>query len=271
MKDIPIVNKIPELDIAIKAAEEAANTILEIYKGEFEEFTKKDDSPITEADLKSNEIIKKILSQTDYNILSEEDNDDLTRLSKETIWIVDPLDGTSDFIDKTGEFTVMIALVKNKKPILGVIGWPTEKTLFVAQKGSGAFRYSNEKWEKISVTNISELSKCRTVGSRHHLSDKEKEFIKKLGITDFTSIGSSLKVGKISSGEAEAYITTTNKMKEWDSAASYCIITEAGGKMTDMLGDDITYNNKEVYHQNGILVTNGVIHQTIVDEFKKLE
>ena len=101
------------------------------------------------------------------------------------------------------------------------------------------------EWEKISVTKISEIPKCRTVGSRHHLSDREKIFIRKLGIEDFTSIGSSLKVGKISSGEAEAYITTTNKMKEWDSAASYCIISEAGGKMTDMLGNDITYNNKE--------------------------
>ena len=271
MKDIPISDKLPELDIAIKAAQKAGDVILEIYKGEFEEFTKKDDSPITEADLKSNEIIKGILSQTKHKILSEEDNDDQSRLSEEIIWIVDPLDGTSDFIDKTGEFTVMIALVKNKKPILGVIGWPTEKTLFAAQEGMGAFRYSNGEWKKITVTSTQELPKCRTVGSRHHLSDKEKLFIKKLGIEDFTSIGSSLKVGKIASGEAEAYITTTNKMKEWDSAASHCIISEAGGKMTDMSGNEISYNNKEVHHQNGILVTNGIIHQTIVDEFKKLE
>jgi 3'(2'), 5'-bisphosphate nucleotidase len=271
LNGIPISDKIPELDLAIKAAIEAGNAILEIYQSDYETSTKNDDSPITDADLKSNEVIKKILSQTEHDILSEEDKDDLTRLSQEMIWIIDPLDGTSDFIDKTGEFTVMIALIKNKKPILGVIGWPTEKTLFVAQKGSGAFRFSNEQWSKISVTKVSDIPKCRTVGSRHHLSDKEKSFIKKLGIEDFTSIGSSLKVGKISSGEAEAYITTTNKMKEWDSAASYCIISEAGGKMTDMLGNDLTYNNEDVYHQNGILVTNGLIHNKIVEEFKKLE
>jgi len=270
LKDIPISDKIPELDLAIKAAVEAGNAILEIYQSDYETSTKNDDSPITDADLRSNEVIKKILSQTGHDILSEEDRDDLSRLSQEMIWIIDPLDGTSDFIDKTGEFTVMIALIKNKKPILGVIGWPTEKTLFVAQKGSGAFRFSNEEWKKISVTQISEIPKCRTVGSRHHLSDREKLFIKKLGIEDFTSIGSSLKVGKISSGEAEAYITTTNKMKEWDSAASYCIISEAGGKMTDMLGNDLTYNNKDVYHQNGILATNGLVHNKIIEEFKKL-
>jgi len=271
LNNIPISSKIPELDIAIKAAQEASNAILEIYQKDYNTFTKTDNSPVTDADLKSNKVINKILSNTKYSILSEEDIDDQSRLSKDMIWIVDPLDGTSDFIDKTGEFTVMIALIQNKKPILGVIAWPTEKTLFVAQKNCGAFRYSDNKWDKISVTKINELSKCRTVGSRHHLSEKEKEFIKKIGIEDFTSIGSSLKVGKISSGQAEAYITTTNKMKEWDTAASYCIISEAGGKMTDMLGNELTYNNKNVYHQNGILVTNGLIHDKIVKEFKKLE
>ena len=271
MNNIPISNKIPELDIAIKAAQEASNIILEIYQKDYNTYTKTDNSPVTDADLKSNKIINEILSNTKYSILSEEDIDDQSRLSKDMIWIVDPLDGTSDFIDKTGEFTVMIALIQNKKPILGVIAWPTEKILFVAQKNCGAFRYSDNKWDKISVTKIDELPKCRTVGSRHHLSEKEKEFIKKVGIEDFTSIGSSLKVGKISSGQAEAYITTTNKMKEWDTAASYCIVSEAGGKMTDMLGNDLTYNNKNVHHQNGILVTNGLIHDKIVEEFKKLE
>ena len=271
MNNIPISNKIPELDLAIKAAQEAGNTILKIYEKGFETFTKTDNSPVTDADLQSNKIIKEILSVTKHSILSEEDVDDKNRLSNNMIWIIDPLDGTSDFIDKTGEFTVMIALVENQKPILGVIAWPTEKTLFVAQKNCGAFRYSDNKWEKISVTKISELPKCRTIGSRHHLSDKEKDFIEKIGIKDFTSIGSSLKVGKISSGQAEVYITTTNKMKEWDTAASHCIISEAGGKMTDMLGNELTYNNENVYHQNGILVTNGLIHEKILREFKKLE
>jgi len=270
LQNIPISDKIPELDIALRAVAEAGNIILEVYEGKYKTSIKQDNSPITDADLKSNEVIKRILSKTNHQILSEEDKDDQSRVSKNKIWIVDPLDGTSDFIDQTGEFTVMIALIKNKKPILGVIGWPTEKTIFAAQEGKGAFRFSENEWRKISVTKISELPKCRAVGSRHHLSDKEKIFIEKLGIKDFTSIGSSLKVGKISSGEAEVYITTTDKMKEWDSAASYCIISEAGGRMTDMLGNDLTYNNKIVNHQNGILVTNGLIHNTILEEFKKL-
>ena len=269
--EIPITHKLPELDFAIEAAKKAGEAILEIYHGEFEQSKKFDDSPVTDADFKSNEVIKKILAETTHVILSEEDNDDLSRLKNNTIWIIDPLDGTSDFIDKTGEFTVMIALIKDKKPVLGVIGWPTEKTIFVAQKGYGAFRLSDDKHSKMSVSKISNISECRVIGSRHHLSNKEKLFIEKLGVRDFASIGSSLKVGKISSGEAEAYITTTNKMKEWDSAASYCIISEAGGKMTDMFGNDLTYNNRDVYHKNGILVTNGLVHDKIIKEFEKLK
>ena len=205
---------------------------MEIYSKDFSVYTKKDNSPLTEADLKSNEIIKDFLSKTQHAILSEEDRDDISRLDKKIIWIVDPLDGTLDFVNKTGEFTVMIALVKEKKPVIGIIFWPIENILYVAQKGAGAFCFSNNSWRKISVSKIIEITKCRAVGSRHHLSDVEKSLLKKLNITEFTSIGSSLKVGKISSGEAEVYFSTTNKMKEWDSSASYCIVTEAGGRMT---------------------------------------
>ena len=266
--DIPVSERIPEFDVAIEAAVRAGGVIMRIYQGAFEVSTKTDGSPVTEADLASNEVIKEILLPAGHAILSEEDADGSQRLSEDTVWIVDPLDGTSDFVDRTGEFTVMVALVKNGVPILGVIGWPAEETLFVAQKGRGTCKYSEREWKKMSVTAVSELSKCRVVGSRHHLSPREKSFIKSLGINDFTSVGSSLKVAKIASGMAEIYITTTNKMKEWDTAASHCIISEAGGKMTDVSGNAITYNNADVRHLNGILVTNGLVHERVVKDFK---
>ena len=266
MTDIPIQDKMPELDLAIEAAAKAGDAVMEIYTTSFESRTKADNSPITEADLVSNRIIKEILVKSGHHILSEEDADDKTRLDKKTIWIIDPLDGTSDFIDKTGEFTIMIALVRDKKPVLGVINWPDGKKMFVAQKGRGAFTLSNSSWEKISVSSTLDLKKCKAVGSRHHLSDKEKALIEKLEIPEFTSIGSSLKVCKISSGEADVYFTYTNKMSEWDSAASNCIVTEAGGKMTNMNGYEITYNNKDIKHQDGIFVTNGILHEKILLE-----
>ncbi len=260
----PIEGKLTELDIALEGAVKGGDAIMEIYKTDFDSSTKENNEPITEADLASNKIITEILRKSGHYILSEEDKDEASRLNEKTLWIVDPLDGTSDFIDRTGEFTVMIALVKDKKPVLGVINWPDGKTIFLAQKGKGAFRYSNGSWEKISVSKTNDLKKSRAVGSRHHLSEKEKGLIQKLEIPEFASIGSSLKVGKISCGEADVYLTYTDKMKEWDSCASNCIVTEAGGKMTDMLGSEITYNNKIVNHQNGILVTNGLLHEKIL-------
>jgi len=269
--DLPFETNLFESEIALKAAIQGGREIIKVYSKDFSIQLKNDDSPITDADLRSNKIIKEILSKTKYQILSEEDKDNNERLKQNKIWIIDPLDGTTDFVNRTGEFTVMIALVENKKPVLGIIYWPTENTLFVGQKGNGSWQFSNDSWKKISVSNISELSKCRAVGSRHHLSEEEKALLNKLQITKFTNIGSSLKVGKISSGYADVYLTTTNKMKEWDTCASNCIILEAGGKMTDMLGNDLSYNNKIVNHKNGILVTNGLVHDKIVDEYRSSE
>lgn len=262
---------IPEFEIALDAAIKAGKEIMKIYKTDFESKNKKDNSPITIADLKSNKIIKDALSSTGWTILSEEDKDDKIRLKQNRVWIIDPLDGTTDFINKTGEFTVMIGLVDRNKPFLGIIYWPAEDTIFAAQKGNGSWMYVKGSWKKISTSKISKLSECRAVGSRHHLSETEKKILEKLQLTKFTSIGSSLKVGKISNGEADVYLTTTKKMKEWDTCASYCIISEAGGKMTDMRGNDLSYNNKTVNHEKGILVTNGLVHDGIVEEFKKLE
>ena len=154
---IPIQSRLPEIEIAMDASIKAGNVIMEIYGKEFSSKLKSDNSPITEADIKSNQIIKEILTNTDYPILSEEDNDNEMRLNHEKVWIVDPLDGTTDFVNRTGEFTVMIALVSNKKPILGVINWPTKNTLFVAQKGSGAFRFSNDQRTRIAVSKTLKL------------------------------------------------------------------------------------------------------------------
>ena len=261
---IPIHQPLPEIHLAINAAFKAGEAVMEVYDQDFSSSLKNDNEPITEADIKSNSIIQKIISESNHPILSEESPDDKNRLDSKKIWIVDPLDGTTDFVKKTGEFTIMIALVENNKPILGVIYWPIKKQLFLAQKGKGAFQLNEENWEKISVSNISELKNCRAVGSRHHLSEKERNLLELLKISKFTSKGSSLKVTDISSGLAELYLTTTNKMKQWDTCASYCLITEAGGKMTDINGNDLQYNTEILNHENGLLVTNGLIHNEII-------
>ena len=268
IENIPFANPLPENKLAIEAATKASNVVMKIYNSDFSSSLKNNNEPITEADLQSNQIIEKILSESGYPILSEESKDQLEkRINAKKIWIVDPLDGTTDFVNKTGEFTIMIALVENNTPILGVISRPSKNTLYVSEKGKGAFQLTNNQWKQLHVSKTSELTQCKVVGSRFHQSDDERQFLKKLSISNFTSRGSSLKVADISSGKADLYFTTTDKIKQWDTCASNCIVREAGGLMTDMSGKDLKYNTKTVNHQNGILVTNGIIHNEIIKKY----
>ena len=270
MIELPVSSKITHLETIIDAVTKAGDKILEVYESDFQVEKKDDNSPITKADLESNKIIKESLLKTGIPILSEEDADDKSRMNSNKVWIVDPLDGTQDFVNRTGEFTVMVGLVENHIPVMGLVYVPTKKILYFAERGSGAF-YNAGKWEKISVRNTSAISECLALISRHHLSDKEKKMLDHLKIKNTASIGSSLKVMEIASGSADIYLTSTNKMKQWDTAASHCIITEAGGKMTDISGNDLVYNTESVNHENGLLVTNGLIHEEIVSKISKLE
>ena len=120
------------------------------------------------------------MGETGISILSEEDTDDKKRLSEEKIWIVDPLDGTTDFVNRTGEFTIMVGLVEKQKSILGLIYWPIKKKMYLAESGKGVFCH-NEEWEKIEVSMMSEIQNCHALVSRHHLSEREKKhFLKRL-------------------------------------------------------------------------------------------
>jgi len=268
--NLPFEQTFPETKLALDAAQKAADIVLNIYKQDFSVSQKDDNEPITQADIQSNQVIAKSISQSELPILSEESPDQKEkRIDSKKLWIIDPLDGTTDFVNKTGEFTIMIALVEKNQPIMGVISHPTENKLYVAQKGQGAYRYYNEEWMKLEVSKTTIISQCRAVGSRFHQSEQEKNFLKTLDFSKFTSRGSSLKVLDICSAKAELYFTTTNKIKQWDTCASNCIIAEARGKMTDMYGKPLKYNTENVNHQNGILVTNELIHDQIIEKYNK--
>ena len=276
MKTLPISSKVSGIESVIDTIIEAGERVREIYESDFEVGKKDDDSPITKADLESNKIIRAALEKTGIPILSEEDVDDKSRLNSDKIWIVDPLDGTTDFVNRTGEFTIMIGLVENHVPVMGLIYWPTKQKLYYAERGMGAFCSHSDTaeecvWEVISVRETQNLEDCLALVSRHHLSDREKKILDHLKITHTASIGSSLKVMEISSGMADVYLTTTNKMKQWDTCASYCIISEAGGKITDVTGNELVYNTNIVNHENGILVTNGFVHDEVVSKISNLE
>lgn len=265
--NLPFSNPLSEAHLALDAAIRASEAVMSVYGEDFTSHLKDDDSPITKADLQSNDVIKQTLASAGHHILSEEDADDASRLGQEKIWIIDPLDGTSDFVNRTGEFTIMIALVQNKVPILGVISRPTTNTIFLAQKGSGAFKLENHKWSRLQVSHTKDLTQCKAVGSRFHLTEQEKEFFKKLGVASFESRGSSLKVAEICQGLADLYLTTSNKIKQWDTCASHCLITESGGKITDMSGNKVLYNTEKLNHENGLIVTNGLVHEEIIRRY----
>ncbi|MDC0168749.1 3'(2'),5'-bisphosphate nucleotidase CysQ [Candidatus Nitrosopelagicus sp.] len=270
ISELPFKSTIPELGKIIEGVLKAGEKVIEVYETDFSTEKKDDDSPITQADIESNKILKEVLGKTGITILSEEDTDDKKRLSDDKIWIIDPLDGTTDFVNRTGEFTIMVGLVEKQKSVLGIIYWPIKKKMYLAESGKGAFCH-DEEWGEIETTIMSEMQNCHALVSRHHLSEKEKRLLDEMEISVVTSIGSSLKVTEIASGNAEIYLTTTNKMKQWDTCASNCIISEAGGKMTDISGNELSYNTEIVNHENGILVTNGLIHQDALDAISRLD
>lgn len=258
----------------ITVAKQAGGKIMKYYQ---EDYTIKDKSaeneeynPVTIADLESNKIIIKGLEKYGYGILSEESIDNEERLNKERVWIIDPMDGTSDFIDKTGEFVVMIGLVENNKVILGVVYNPPKDIVYYATINQGAFFIEeNSAPEKLVVSNINNLLEVRMLTSRFHLSENVVKLFKDLHLKERIKCGSAgLKISLIAEARAECNINTSNKTKEWDVCAADIILSEAGGKLTDIRGEVFTYNKQDPTNYFGYIASNGIIHQEIVKSLK---
>lgn len=233
------------LNIAKEAAKKAGEKILQIYGNEFSVSYKEDKSPLTIADQKSNDIIESYLLKTKIPILSEEGK--LTeykdRKNWKLLWIVDPLDGTKEFVKRNGEFTVNIALVKNGKPILGVIFVPVKGWLYYGSS-NGSFREINEKKVKLPLDNKS--TNFKVVGSRSHQSPETKEYFedirKRKKNVEIVSMGSSLKICLVAEGSADVYPRFAPTM-EWDTAAGHAIANYAGKKLIDLKTKiEMTYN-----------------------------
>jgi len=262
--ELPFENPRLEWEGVLDAVFFAGKAILEVYGEDFAVEMKGENDPLTQADLQSNEILKKVLLQSAY-VLSEEDKDDLVRLDFEKVWIIDPLDGTKEFIDRNGEFAIMIGLVVSGLPVIGIVYQPTADLLYVAQKGEGVFERITSGWKRLKGSNHSVLSDFRAVVSRSHLSGKSLDFLKYLGVENYTQKGSAgVKAGEICRGNAEFYFNPSDKLKQWDTCALYCMLAEIGGRVTDMLGNELEYNVAEVNHLKGILVSNGRAHEEIV-------
>ena len=240
------------LDIC-NVAIQAGNEILNFYNNDIEVTHKEDLSPLTKADLASNKIILESLTKLNSNIpiLSEESLVDWSiRKNWKKYWLVDPLDGTKEFIKKNGEFTVNIALIEDNNPILGVVYVPAKSLLYLAEKNKGSFKTNTknklENFEGIQKIIVSsQTNRARVIGSRSHSNATFDNWVKeKFPNADIVQAGSSLKFCLIAEGEADIY-PRFGPTSEWDIAAGHMIVNEAGGKIRTFQNDSIKYNTKE--------------------------
>ncbi|GAB5381553.1 MAG: 3'(2'),5'-bisphosphate nucleotidase CysQ [Aliiglaciecola sp.] len=237
-------------------AHQAGKAIMVIYEKDFAIYEKSDESPLTEADLAAhNIIVEGLQAVSDLPILSEESAniDWSTRQSWKEYWLVDPLDGTKEFIKKNGEFTVNIALIKNGVPVLGVVYAPVLNTTYVGVEGLGAYKTTDQGSEKITPIAHQAGDTWKVVGSRSHQSPAIQALLDKLdGETELVAMGSSLKLCLVAEGQAHLY-PRLGPTSEWDTGAAQAVVEAAGGKVTIVDEDDVLnvdasalrYNQKE--------------------------
>lgn len=240
------------LPIAIHAAEEASKAIVEVYlSNDFQIERKGDQSPLTIADRKAHQVIAQMLQSTNIPLLSEEGKDIPydERKHWEYFWLVDPLDGTKEFIKRNGEFTVNIALIKNQIPILGVVVVPVTGEVYYAQQHTGAFLKHNGLEKQLPKRNAVDLRQngIRVVASRSHMNAETQQFIGRLINPQLVSSGSSLKFMLLASGKADVYPRFAPTM-EWDTAAAHALVKELGFTVTEP-----TTNKELVYNKPDLL------------------
>lgn len=249
-----------ELRSALSAARSAAAEILEVYRsGDFHVELKADLSPVTRADKASDALIRSLLKKDfpDYAFLSEESVDDRERLGSRSVWIIDPLDGTKEFIAHNGEFSVNVALAHDHEPVVGVIWLPAKDEGYFAVRGKGAFHLdAGGHEERIRVDKKDD--DLTVLVSRFHLHRKEQQLIEEHEdkIKHIVTVGAALKGCLIASGKAEVSYRFSPQTKEWDTAAMQLIVEEAGGVMIKPDGERILYNRSDVYNRDGYVIAN---------------
>jgi len=201
----------------------------------------------------------------DHAILCEEEPDDLTRLQSSQVWMIDPMDGTREFIEHRGEFAVQIGLVVNGTPVVGVVYQPTLNKLYYAAAGFGAFLQAGGSTTPLHVSPEEVASRLIIVESRSHRSTRVQAIRQRMRIKESILTGSvGLKVGIVCEGRAHVYVHTGSRTHLWDTCGPEAILREAGGRMTDVQNAPLRYDTSETRNMHGIVVTNGVIHDRIV-------
>ncbi len=238
------------IDSIITTAVDAGKEILKIYQqSDIAKYEKSDNSPLTEADLAAHQLIVQRLQDLapDIPILSEESASIpwSERQKWQCYWLVDPLDGTKEFIKRNGEFTVNIALIESHEPVMGVVHAPVLGTTWTGEKSKPAIKILKDKRQNIKVSRHQPNEPWKVVGSRSHAGDSLIEFLTKLGPHELVSMGSSIKLCLVAEGTAHIY-PRLGPTSEWDTAAAHAVVNAAGGEV--VLAEEkqvLLYNTKE--------------------------
>ncbi|MCC6542928.1 MAG: 3'(2'),5'-bisphosphate nucleotidase CysQ [Nitrospirae bacterium] len=254
-----------KIDISdlILMSRQAGEAIMEFYKTDHQIDYKDDNSPVTAADTAAHDIIMKGLKEKygDIPCISEEGNLPQYDERKEWtyFWLVDPLDGTKEFIGRRGDFTVNIALINGDRPVIGVIYVPAKGLLYYASIDGGAWKAEGTgDASRIHVRNTNPSDSLIVVGSRLHSSKEEEQYIVNLKVKEKKSFGSSLKFCAVAEGAADIY-PRFNPTMEWDTAAGQCIVEVAGGTVEDQSGRRLKYNKPSL--KNDSFIVSGFIRK----------
>lgn len=229
-------------------ARQAGDAILEVYATDFAVQSKDDNSPLTQADLASHRVIAAGLEALtpDIPTISEESGlpDFAVRREWDEYWLIDPLDGTKEFVKRNGEFTVNIALIRGSRPVLGIVHVPVLNKTYAGAEGVGASRREGDDAPQPIRVRAGSGSPVRVVGSRSHRSDSVSAFLDSAGETEMVPMGSSLKFCVIAEGGADVY-PRLGPTSEWDTAAAQAVVEQAGGHVLKTDGAALDYNTKE--------------------------
>jgi 3'(2'),5'-bisphosphate nucleotidase len=261
-----------ELEVALDLARRAGERIMQYYGTGLAAERKVGDEPVTQADREADAIISAGLRSAfpQDGLLTEESADDPIRFERRRVWIVDPLDGTTEFLAETGEFSVMIGLAEVGDPVLGVIFQPVGERLFWAMRGQGAFRVVGDRAVALGVSATSVTAQMCLVASRSHYSALIERVRQSLGIHGVERLGSvGLKMGSVASGQCDVYVATTVS-KEWDLCAPHALLMEAGGVVTNLCGEPLRYNKRNVELCDGLVASNGRAHDRILAAIQPL-
>jgi 3'(2'), 5'-bisphosphate nucleotidase len=257
-----------ELGVAEQVAFEAAQLVRSYHGRKLNIEAKAGNEPVTEADRAASELIVARLRAAfpDDAVLSEEIPDDGSRLGRARVWMVDPIDGTSDFIAGDTGFVVMIGLVVDGRPHVGAVAHPLTNHVYSGVVGEGAYlRVPVRGKFRLRTSKLESPPGIRLVASKTHRTPRVDAVKRALGVTDELNVGSvGLKIGLVSEGSRDLYVYTGGRTKIWDTCGPEAILRGAGGTITDLDGKPLVYDRPELYNRRGIVASNGPLHAHVI-------